>query len=138
MHKKNKKLFRLLGFGSDAFYLRRAWVGRPGGELVVGQLRTGGHRLRGPRPVVYVELAVGVGGHGQQLQQGEPVLRELGHAQLHQAMCVVDDASLRENRRNLGPSPSTREILRACVLNHHSKLEPMPSNCMTVHFHYVY
>lgn len=49
-------------------HLGRARVRWSGEELVVGQLCSSRDGLRGPRAVVDVELAVRVGGHGQQLQ----------------------------------------------------------------------
>lgn len=49
-------------------HLRRARVWWSGEELVVGQLCSSWDSLRGPCAIVNVELAVGVGGHGQQLQ----------------------------------------------------------------------
>ena len=80
-----------------------------GEELVLGKLHSSRHRLGGPRAVVDVELAVRVGGHGQQLKEGEPVLRELGHAQLHQTMGVVDDAPLWGGREREGGREKERE-----------------------------
>ena len=43
-------------------------------------------------------LALGVQHHGQQVQQREPVLRQLGHAQLHQLLRVLQDAFLHRKR----------------------------------------
>lgn len=50
------------------FHLRRAWVWWSGEELIVGQLCSSRDSLGGPCAIVDVELAVRVGGHGQQLQ----------------------------------------------------------------------
>ncbi len=81
-------------FCSAVLYLRRAWVGRPGEQLIVSELRSRRNALRRTRAVVNVELAVWVGGHGQKLQQREPILSQLDHAELHQTMGVIDNTPL--------------------------------------------
>lgn len=75
-------------------YLRRARVGRPGEQLIVGELRSRRDALRRTRAVVNVELAVRVRRHGQQLEQRKPILSQFDHAELDQTVSVIDDAPL--------------------------------------------
>ncbi len=84
-------------FCEAVLYLKSAWVRRPGEQLIVSELRSRRNALGRTRAVVNVELAVRVGGHGQKLQQREPILSQLDHAELHQTVCVIDDAPLQRD-----------------------------------------
>lgn len=78
--------------------LGRSRVGRPGEQLVVSELRSCGNALGRTRAVVNVELAVRVGRHGEQFKEREPILGQFDHAELDEAVSVVDDAPLERQR----------------------------------------